>query len=126
MVDGARLASCSDFSMLWNTSSDRGVMKKKTVISSLAIAGLLFGGIVSAPAANASKGCVTQQEFAKVKPGMSQARVAKIFGTKGKVMTQSSGFGTTIAIRDYKTCTQFAAVSILFENGKVQTKTGIF
>lgn len=101
-------------------------MKVKAIVASLAIAGLVFGGVATAPAASASKGCVTQEEFAKVKPGMSTAQVAKIFGTKGKVTTQSSGFGTTIAIRDYKPCTQFAAVSILFENGKVQTKTGIF
>lgn len=98
----------------------------KAIASSIAVTALMLGGVAVAPSANASKGCVTQKEFAKVKPGMSQARVAKIFGTKGKVSTQSSAFGTTIAIRDYKPCTQFAAVSILFENGKVQTKTGIF
>lgn len=101
-------------------------MIKRAVLATITVAGLTLAGVAVAPVASASKGCVTQQEFAKAKPGMSMARVAKLFGTKGTVVSETSGFGTTIVIRDYKPCTQFAAVNVLYENGKLQSKSGIF
>ena len=101
-------------------------MSIRAFVASLAVAGLTLCGLAMAPAASASKGCVTQQEFAKAKPGMSTSRVAQLFGTRGTVMSEASGFGTTIIIRDYKACTQFGAVTVLFENGKLQTKSAVF
>lgn len=102
------------------------MLSRRAVVASLAIAGLTLGGVAMAPVASASRGCVTQQEFASAKPGMSTARVAQLFGTRGTVMSETSGFGTTIIIRDYKACTQFGAVTVLFENGKLQTKSAVF
>ena len=83
---------------------------------------MIVGGVQSAEAA----GCVTPQEFAKARTGMSVGQIASLFGTNGKLTTKSQGFGTTITIRSYPACTQFGAVSVLFTNGALTTKSGVF
>lgn len=86
---------------------------------------LAIGLMVGAPPASAA-GCVTPREFAKARNGMSVTQVASLFGTKGRVTAKSSGYGMTIVIRDYTACTQFGAVSMLFENGRLTTKSAVF
>lgn len=46
-----------------------------------------------------------------------------MFGTKGKQSSKSSSYGTTIEIRSYDGCTQFGVVSVLFMNGRLDTKS---
>lgn len=112
-------------------------MKKR--LAALAATAMLAGGFtLAAPsvaqadgggdAASSARpgGCVTRGEFRRAKKGMTKARVAKVFGTKGKRAAISSGGGYTFEIRSYKTCTPYGAVSIGFENGKLSNKTGIF
>ena len=78
------------------------------------------------PESLTSAGCVTPQEFAEVREGMSVARVAEIFGVGGTIAAESSGFGTTVIIRNYPACTEFGVVSVLFTDGAVTTKSGVF
>ena len=78
------------------------------------------------PEAQNSAGCVTPQEFAEVREGMSVARVTEIFGVSGTIAAESTGFGTTVVIRNYPACTEFGVVSVLFTNGTVTTKSGVF
>ena len=78
------------------------------------------------PESQNSSGCVTPQEFAEVREGMSVSRVAEIFGVAGTITAESSGFGTTVIIRNYPACTEFGVVSVLFTNGTVTTKSGVF
>ena len=101
-------------------------MNRRSIVGVVAGLSLVLSGVAAAPAAMASKGCVTAQEFAKAKTGMTPAQITKLFGTKGKETTRSEILDTVLSIRSYKTCTQFGAVSISFQDGKLQSKTGIF
>jgi len=108
----------------------------KHIAAVLAATALTLGGLTAAPAAVASAGpdgaarakagCVTQGEFRKAKKGMRIKKVHRIFGTKGKREALPKGYGITIEIRGYKTCTKYGAVSVLFENGKLSTKSAVF
>jgi hypothetical protein len=100
-------------------------MKVRSVAAAVAVAVLGLCLSVAAPPA-AAGGCVTPSEFARARTGMTSAQVARVFGTYGRVATKSSGYGTTIIIRDYKACTQFGAVSVLFTNGRLTTKSSVF
>ena len=71
-------------------------------------------------------GCVSSKEFSKVKTGMSVKTVAKIFGTNGSVMSKTEGFGSVVVIRQYKACTTFGVVTILFTDNKLDTKSAVF
>lgn len=107
-----------------NAASKETFMSKTTAGIALTIA-LATSQLIAAPA-NASKGCVTPKEFGKAKTGMSVKAVAKLFGTNGSEMSRTEGFGSVIVIRDYKACTSFGAVTIMFTNGKLETKSGVF
>jgi hypothetical protein len=98
----------------------------RKIISSLVIPVFVLASFVIPVNAQASKGCVTPQEFNRAKTGMSEKTIAKLFGTNGRVSAKSKSFGITVTMRDYKACTQFGAVAILFTNGKLETKTGLF
>ncbi len=99
-------------------------MKKTTAALALTIS-LAASQMIANPA-HAGKGCVTPKEFSKAKTGMSIKAVAKLFGTNGSEMSRTEGFGTVVVIRDYKACTTFGVVTILFTDGKLETKSGIF
>ena len=102
-------------------------MNARRVISASVVGTILGTCLVAGAAAPASAaGCVSPGEFSKAKTGMSVSQVARLFGTNGRVMTKSSGYGNTIVIRDYDACTQFGAVSMLFENGRLSTKSAVF
>jgi hypothetical protein len=81
---------------------------------------LLFGGATAADAAPKNKPCVTTTEFGKVTKGMSKAKVAKIFGTKGKQRSVGpDGHGYTNEVRAYKVCkAPDARVSVTFASGE--------
>ena len=96
-------------------------------VRALAVATMLIVvSLFSLTPASAKKGCVTPKEFAKAKTGMSVSAVAKLFGTNGNVMAESEAFGIKVVMRDYKACTTFGAVSVMFSNGKLESKSGIF
>jgi hypothetical protein len=99
-------------------------MKLRVVFLALTLG--LLPSLTASPAHAA--GCVNKAEFKKAKNGMSQAKIAQIFGTNGKVITQSSGFGISMVMRDYKTCSpyNYGSVSIMFTNNKVDTKTALW
>ena len=98
---------------------------KRSIIAATSAA-ILLGGTVIAAAPAQSAGCVTPKEFARAKAGMSMSQVHRIFGTKGRESARTEGYGITIVIRDYDACTQFGAVSVLYENGVLSTKSGVF
>lgn len=100
----------------------------RTLSVSVLVAGLLGSTAISAPAlasdtATRSPGCVTYSEYKRAKTGMTVSQVAKLFGTKGKQSSKSSNFGITVEIRSYNGCTQFGVVSVLFTNGRLDTKS---
>ncbi|KRF20985.1 hypothetical protein ASG90_00785 [Nocardioides sp. Soil797] len=64
--------------------------------------------------AQAAKGCVSKKEFKKIKKGMSQAKVARIFGTKGSKESVVKKKGKTIMARGYRGCPQYSAVGVAF------------
>jgi hypothetical protein len=105
-------------------------MKIKSAFASFAV---LLSVLFSGAGANAadispevrSKGCVTKSEFNKVKTGATKASVARIFGANGNLTTESSGFGIKVEIRDYKGCNSFSFVSLLFSNGRMDTKSQV-
>lgn len=99
-------------------------MKRSTSAIALVFS-ILLSQFIATPA-QASKGCVTPKEFSKAKTGMSIKSIAKLFGTNGSEMSRTEGFGTVVVIRDYKACTSFGAVTIMFTDGKLDTKSGIF
>lgn len=83
-------------------------------------AGLVVGGAVAADAAPKNTACVTVNEFAQVREGQSKAKVAKIFGTKGKRKSITSDHdGATTEWRTYKVCKMVAAkVTVTFGSGE--------
>lgn len=78
------------------------------------------------PASGDSSGCVTAAEFGSVREGMTVSQVESIFGATGTVTATSSAFDTTVELRDYPACTEFGAVSLVFTNGTLTSKAGIF
>lgn len=99
------------------------------VATTIAIsAGMLGASAITMPAhaqdsTSRSKGCVTYSEYKRAKTGMTIAEVARLFGTKGKQSSKSSSFGITVEIRSYNGCTQFGVVSVLYTNGRMDTKS---
>ena len=92
---------------------------RRILIATGIAAALALGGAAAAEAAPKNKPCVTMKEFAKVDVGMSKAKVAKIFGTKG---TRESlvpvKHGYTQELRSYKVCKEpTATVEVIFHSG---------
>lgn len=89
----------------------------KKVIASLA-AGVVasFGVVATAPAASADTGtCVTRTEYRQVSRGMTKAKVHRIFDIDGKRQAIARSGGYVSEIRNYKTCSQYSAVSIAWD-----------
>lgn len=99
-------------------------MKKLLV----ALFALSVFGTLQAPAVQAGGGCVTKAEIKKVKVGMTKSKAHQIMGTAGSQDAISKSGGYTIEMRSYKTCSpyKYGSVSLMFENGKVSTKTSMF
>lgn len=92
---------------------------KKAAAVVAASAAMAAGGVsVAAPAdAVGSPGCVTRTEFRNVHQGDSQARVARVFGTWGKVTSRYEGSYIRSVDREYKVCnSRWGWVDVSFEN----------
>jgi hypothetical protein len=74
------------------------------VVSPMAITG-------TAHADAGSLGCVTRHEYSEVTKGMSVDKVARIFGTKGKVSYSYIGSYVWEVDREYKPCQPYTAWS---------------
>ncbi|MCE0540378.1 hypothetical protein LWF15_33280 [Kineosporia rhizophila] len=89
---------------------------------------LLTGTALAADAAPKTGSCVTIEEFAKVREGVSKASVAKTFGTKGKrVSIGTDQDDHTVEGRSYKVCKMVAAkvtVEFVSGGGLATTKVG--
>ncbi|UNX56551.1 hypothetical protein MF406_18025 (plasmid) [Georgenia sp. TF02-10] len=106
---------------------------KNRIAATAAAAALALGGLAYAtsPATAAadtiersSRGCVTEPEYRRVKRGMTQTKVHRVFGTKGRVTTQ--GYG--MKFRQYKVCNDrfgFVTVDYTKRGGKFKV-TGKF
>ena len=103
---------------------EENTMKLRAFLVTLS---LVIGSLVFSSPAHAA-GCVTKAEYRQLRNGMSQKQVSKIFGTPGNILTQSSGFGTSIVMRDYKTCSpyRYGSVSIMFTNNRLDTKSALW
>jgi hypothetical protein len=101
------------------------VKKTLKIISALLISAGLILGTTAIPA-SAQPGCVTQEEFNKVKNGMKKKKVAKLFGTKGELFSAAGKGRYAIELRNYTTCTEYGSVSVGYIGGKVESKTGFF
>ncbi|MCE0540217.1 hypothetical protein LWF15_32460 [Kineosporia rhizophila] len=93
-------------------------MRRILIATGLA-ATLALGGATAAEAAPKNKPCVTLKEFGKVDVGMSKAKVAKIFGTKGtRESLGEESHGYTQEVRSYKVCKEpTAVVEVTFHSG---------
>jgi hypothetical protein len=101
-------------------------MRRVLVVIGMVVA-LLAGGAVAADAAPKNKACVTIDEFSQVKEGMSKAKVAKVFGTKGtRKSIASDRDGVTTEVRAYKVCKQVSAkVNVTFVSGEDFPETAV-
>lgn len=82
---------------------------------------VLLLGLV-APVAAQADDCVSEQEFKKVKRGISERRVTAIFDTNGHVIFRGGGF----VVREYLACVQYAQVKVSFKDGRVNRKDAYF
>jgi hypothetical protein len=98
------------------------------IFSGIAVGAVLASGLVLAnpSEASAQESCVTRAEFRNVHRGMSKAAVHRVFDTSGRRSAISHAGGYTFEIRSYRACTQFGAISIGFENGRLQSKSAVF
>jgi hypothetical protein len=76
-----------------------------------ALTGTLAGALLATSAvavmpmtASADSGCVTRTEYRRVHHGYSMGRVHRIFGTRGKKVSEFSGYGYASQMREYDTC----------------------
>jgi len=99
-------------------------MKKLT---RLAIAGVVAFGLtgMTVPAAHAdTPGCVSKQEFRKVKDGFKKRRVHRIFDTRGRQTSIFRVGGETYESREYKPCSdrKYGFVWVDYVNGRLDAK----
>lgn len=91
-------------------------MLKKITLVAAATAVAAAGLAVPATSAQAdTPGCVTRAEYRSVAKGWKKARVDRRFDTSGHRMAIASSGGYSTSIWNYKTCSQFSAVSIAYD-----------
>jgi hypothetical protein len=95
---------------------------KKVILA--AVLGLVAATFAIAPAQ--ADTCVSNKEFSKIKKGMTESQIKNLTGTNGKVISSAGSGKNKIVIRNYKACTKYGAVSILYWGGKVNSKSGVF
>ena len=86
----------------------------------LSFAGL--SGPAAAPASADTSGCVTKDEFHKVKRHMSKHRVKRIFDTGGRQEFRSGRYSS----REYNACRRFGSVWVDYKSGDVSGKMAIW
>lgn len=78
----------------------------------------------AAPAAQATPGaCVSRGEFRHVHRGMTRHHVRRIFDTRGRRTHFFQDDGFTAETRRYRGCPHHTAVSVLYFNGRLRTKS---
>lgn len=82
--------------------------------------------VAVSPAAADTPGCVTRAEYKAAHKGMGKKKVHSIFDTKGKQLSWASMGGYTSEMRSYKTCSRYSAVTVLYSNGKLDTKSAVW
>jgi hypothetical protein len=95
---------------------------KKVIFTS--VLGLVVATLGIAP--GVADTCVSNNEFSKIRNGMTESQIKRLTGTNGQVVSAAGAGKNRIVIRNYKACTKFGAVSILYWGGKVNSKSGIF
>lgn len=91
------------------------------LVATAAVAAPLVLAAASAQADPGSPGCATRAEYSKVKKGMSPERVARIFGTNGKVSYSCIGTSVFSLSREYKPCqpyTEWSHVEVDFDKNR--------
>jgi hypothetical protein len=101
----------------------KGLVTTAATATAVLSASLIASPAQAEPITPRSPGCVTYSEYKRAKTGMTVKEVARLFGTKGKQSSKSSSYGITIEIRTYNGCTRFSVVSVLFTNGRLDTKS---
>jgi len=87
-------------------------------ITLLAAASVVAAAGLAVPATSAqadTPGCVTRTEYRSVSRGWTKARVDRRFDTAGHRMAIASSGGYSTSIWNYRTCSQFSAVSISYD-----------
>lgn len=95
-------------------------MIRSTTASVLALGAMSMALLVGAPAV-AAGGCATKVEFARIKVGMTQPQVTKIFGTKG-IDAGEEGNAANVVHRVYPACSSSGAAEAFFVDGRLTRK----
>jgi len=90
-----------------------------------ALAAIVGAATIAAPqsaSAAATPGCVSRVEYRQARRGMTPARVARTFGTSGKVTGTGDFGGYKFANRSYRTCTsRYGTAGVSFSNNGPRT-----
>jgi hypothetical protein len=97
---------------------------KHSALMGTALAAVVCGMTISAPAAQAdpgSPGCVTRVEYNKARKGMTQSGIHAMFGTAGKRMSRATSAGYVAEVRSYPVCrSQFSTIAISWSSNPGQ------
>jgi hypothetical protein len=87
-----------------------------------AIVGVTALAAPQSAAAYGTPGCVSRAEYRQARRGMSQAKVARIFGTTGRVSGSGDFGGYKFVNRKYRTCTsRYGGAYLSFANDGPRT-----
>jgi len=101
----------------------------KRALAIMAASFILGSGLAIATTGTANAdtpGCVSQSDFRQARNGFGKARVHRLFDTAGRRDAISHAGGYAVVLRSYRACTRFGAVSVVFENGRLSTKSAVF
>lgn len=93
-------------------------MKRLALALAVASAFVALPVLATAPAAADTPGCVSRQEYRKIRDGMARGKVHNIFDTNGKSLFENSGAQHNSA-REYRMCAAWRAAT---GNSKVQVQ----
>jgi hypothetical protein len=87
-----------------------------------AIVGVTAATAPQSASAYGTPGCVSRAEYRQARRGMSQAKVARLFGTTGKVTANGDFGGYRFVNRKYRTCTsRYGGAYLSFANDGPRT-----
>ena len=100
------------------------MIKTPAAVAAVALLGSALVGVGTlTTAALANSACVTQAEFDQVMHGMTEERVAAIFGTHGKVVMIVKSNGHVYTQRLYDPCPKNSYVAVFYEDGHETDKS---
>lgn len=98
--------------------------KAPATVAAVALLGSAFVGVGTlTTAALANSACVTKAEFEQVMHGMTEQRVAEIFGTHGTVVMIVKSNGHVYTQRQYDPCPKNSFVTVFFEDNRETEKS---